>query len=638
MNFSLRTKLIFAFGLLVVVSVLNSGFLWLTEKNAAEQQFWVMHTHQVISGSDNLLGHLRDAETGQRGFLLTRRIEYLEPYNNGVSASKSDIDALGKLIQDNPLQQSRLGVISTAVNNKLSELNETIQLAQQGEWEKALAIVRGGEGKKIMDDLRGHLAQFKTEEEFLLETRTAGFNAELSTMRTLFIAEAVMFTLLVFGIAFLVQRHLVVPIIQLTRNSDKLAAGGEIEAVRISNTLGRDEMNQLVEAFNGMARTIRETVEELTIARQESEENEQRLSEIIRGTNIGTWEWNVQSGELRVNERWLEILGYIPGELNPLNGDTLRNTCHPDDVDLALGQLQKNLSGELDYFECETRRRSKNDTWVWVQDRGKIVEWTDDGKPFRMSGTMADISLRKEVERVKSEFVSTVSHELRTPLTSIKGSLGLIRSGAVGALQDDAQSMLEIAYTNTDRLVLLINDLLDMEKINSGDMVFKTDSIDLTSLLNEAVEANKGYAVEHNVTFICQDNEDGIQIEGDRHRLMQVLTNLMSNAAKFSRAGGRIEMSTMRDNDTVRVAVRDFGVGIPEEFQEHLFDKFTQADSSDTRQKGGTGLGLSISKAIIEKHNGAITFETETGVGSTFTVELPVLVQSDLAPAENLRG
>jgi signal transduction histidine kinase len=119
---------------------------------------------------------------------------------------------------------------------------------------------------------------------------------------------------------------------------------------------------------------------------------------------------------------------------------------------------------------------------------------------------------------------------------------------------------------------------------------------------------------------------------------MQVLTNLMSNAAKFSRAGGRIEMSTMRDNDTVRVAVRDFGVGIPEEFQEHLFDKFTQADSSDTRQKGGTGLGLSISKAIIEKHNGAITFETETGVGSTFTVELPVLVQSDLAPAENLRG
>jgi signal transduction histidine kinase len=144
--------------------------------------------------------------------------------------------------------------------------------------------------------------------------------------------------------------------------------------------------------------------------------------------------------------------------------------------------------------------------------------------------------------------------------------------------------------------------------------------------------------VEHNVTFICQDNEDGIQIEGDRHRLMQVLTNLMSNAAKFSRAGGRIEMSTMRDNDTVRVAVRDFGVGIPEEFQEHLFDKFTQADSSDTRQKGGTGLGLSISKAIIEKHNGAITFETETGVGSTFTVELPVLVQSDLAPAENLRG
>ena len=158
------------------------------------------------------------------------------------------------------------------------------------------------------------------------------------------------------------------------------------------------------------------------------------------------------------------------------------------------------------------------------------------------------------------------------------------------------------------------------------------------STLEEAIEANKGFGDEHGISFVHLGTANQFLVDADKDRLMQVLSNLMSNAAKFSPPGGRVELAAVRDNGIIRIAVKDNGPGIPEEFRDTIFDKFSQADSSDTRQKGGTGLGLSISKAIIEKHNGAITFETETGVGSTFTVELPVLVQSDLAPAENLRG
>ena len=227
--------------------------------------------------------------------------------------------------------------------------------------------------------------------------------------------------------------------------------------------------------------------------------------------------------------------------------------------------------------------------------------------------------------RAKSDFLANMSHELRTPLTSIKGSLGLIRSGTAGELSDKVQSLSDIAYKNSDRLVLLVNDILDMEKISSGKVEFDIKPMNIATLLKSAMEANRGYGVEHDVTFVCPDCDDDIPVLGDMDRLMQVMSNLMSNAAKFSGDGEQVELSSMRNGNTVRVAVKDKGCGVPNEFRKHIFEKFTQADTSDTRQKGGTGLGLSISKAIIEQHGGTVGFESEVDVGSTFFFTLPVL-------------
>ncbi len=625
MKFGLRSKMLIVFGLLIFISVGNFGFLWVADKNADEQQARVTHTFQVLKHSEVLLGHLRDAETGQRGFLLTGKQTYLEPFEEGAKAANSVFQLLADLTSDNPLQQSRLEIIKDHISRKLEELSDTIQLTQQGKRNEAMAIVNSDVGRQIMDTIRVNLGEFIEEEERFLKEREARFKFEQERFRTLFVFEVVLLISLIFIIAVLIQRRLVTPVVDLTRNASRFAAGKEVVDIHVSST---DEMGQLAGAFNNMTREITSSLKRLEIAQKESEEKGNRLSEIIQGTNIGTWEWNLFSDDFLINERWAEIIGYTRQELGSINSRALRKLCHPDETKIAFRKLKKHFSGELEYYDVEARMRHKDGYWVWVQNRGKLVERDGEGKPLRMSGTLADITARKEIEKAKAEFISTVSHELRTPLTSIKGSLGLIKSGTAGEMPKKLTSMLDIAYNNSDRLVLLINDILDMEKIEAGKMDFHLKPVAVQTLLDEAMEANKGYGDEHKVTFVRSGDDEQILIEGDKDRLMQVLSNLMSNAAKFSPDGEQVELIATRKNGTARIAVRDKGPGVPEQFRESIFEKFSQADSSDTRKVGGTGLGLSITKAIVEQHGGIIGLDSETSKGTTFFFDLPVMSES----------
>ncbi len=245
------------------------------------------------------------------------------------------------------------------------------------------------------------------------------------------------------------------------------------------------------------------------------------------------------------------------------------------------------------------------------------------GAQPRFLAIYRDITERKVADRAKAQFVSTVSHELRTPLTSIKGALGLIEAGAGGNLPGRAAQLVKMAHKNSDRLIFLINDLLDMDKLESGQISIKRSPVDLAAVVREAIEANQGYAARHDVTIKATRLEDGLIALGDRHRLRQVLDNLISNAAKFSFSGQEIELCAAGDHDRIVISVRDHGTGIPPEAHDTIFDRFTQVDSSDQRQKGGTGLGLSISKSIVELHDGKIHFVSEPGKGTTFFVELP---------------
>lgn len=227
----------------------------------------------------------------------------------------------------------------------------------------------------------------------------------------------------------------------------------------------------------------------------------------------------------------------------------------------------------------------------------------------------------------KSDFLATVSHELRTPLTSIRGALALIAGGVAGELPAAAKPLIDIAHKNSERLILLVNDILDMEKIEAGKMEFNIGPVKLMPLLLLALDGNRAYAEQYKVDYALESELaselSGALVSVDGNRMMQVFANLLSNAAKYSPAGGRVLITVARIDHHLRVTVIDNGPGIPDEFRARIFQKFAQADSSDARQKGGTGLGLSIAKAIIEKMGGNIGFDMQPGVQTAFFVELP---------------
>ncbi len=247
----------------------------------------------------------------------------------------------------------------------------------------------------------------------------------------------------------------------------------------------------------------------------------------------------------------------------------------------------------------------------------------------RFAGNVRDLTKLREVERLKREFVSTVSHELRTPLTSIRGSLGLLAGGAAGPIPGKAGELVSIALKNSERLILLINDILDTEKIESGRMEFAIQPLAVMASVEQALAANQAYAHQYGVRLVLAETEPGSQVLADPNRLAQVLANLLSNACKFSPSGGTVDVSVRASEGWVRISVTDHGPGIREEFRPRIFQRFAQADASDARQKGGTGLGLSISKTIVENMGGRIGFETEAGRGTTFHVDLPVARSPD---------
>ena len=259
-------------------------------------------------------------------------------------------------------------------------------------------------------------------------------------------------------------------------------------------------------------------------------------------------------------------------------------------------------------------------------ENGKWIECC--GLPIEEDGgwvaVFRDVSERRKLERRKNEFVTTVSHELRTPLTSIYGSLGLVQNDAIGGLPENAQHLVEIAHKNCARLVDLVNDILDVGKIEAGKLEYSMAPVSIRELVDDALEANEAYGVQFGVTFEISGDIPDLTITADYRKLLQVMTNLLSNASKHSPDGGRVAISVKRNASIATFAVRDWGNGIPEEYHDVIFDKFSKIDYADSQTVHGTGLGLSICKSIIDRHDGEIRFVSKPGEGSTFFFELPV--------------
>ena len=389
-----------------------------------------------------------------------------------------------------------------------------------------------------------------------------------------------------------------------------------------------------------------------------------RLSDIIEGTNAGTWEWNVRTGETVFNERWAEIIGYTLEDISPTSIDTWLRFVHPDDLKVSRGLLRRHFSGDLPYYECEVRMQHRNGEWVWVLDRGRVAIRTEEGEPLVMSGTHQDISKQKWIEQslkesaatveqknieldsalaravvansAKNEFLANVSHEIRTPINGIMGMTGLLLDTE---LTPDQRRYAEVVRTSGESLLAVVNDILDVSKIEAGKLDLEILDFDLQNLLDDFAATMAGRAHEKGLELLCAaDPRVPVPVRGDPGRLRQILNNLAGNAVKFTHRGEvaiRVTLSSETDDEVLlRFSVRDTGIGIPRDKISILFRKFTQADTSTTRKYGGTGLGLAISKRLAGLMGGEIGVDSVEGRGSEFWFTARFGKQTGGAPPE----
>ncbi len=505
------------------------------------------------------------AESAARGFVITGEPEFLPPLKETRDSILQRIKQLAEFAVERPEHAALLTELTRLTDEELRLLQEMVA-ARTGPGASAATMLQVRRGKEIMDRIAATVQDISDAEIASIAARTrevriVGQRTKQTLIALLAAAIAVVAASTLIVIAHLIGRRRAEQALGDTLSRHRAILASAMDSIITVNGAG-----QIETANPATSRLLGWTQEEL-VARHLG-----LLFQIPEGTT---------------EEAFLETLTAAArdgGEVRELVG--LRKDGSTVPVDVAIGEM----------------RSSGGDALVAV---------------------LHDITERKRAEVMKNEFVSTVSHELRTPLTSIAGSLGLLAGGATGELPAAAQRLVTIASQNSRRLVRLINDILDIEKMQSASMTFAREPLVLAEVAQRAIEQTSGFALEHEVSLTLQVGADETPVTGDGDRLIQVLTNLISNAVKFSPAGSAVEVSVERHGDSVRASVCDHGTGIPDSFRDAIFTRFAQADNSDTRQRGGTGLGLAIAKEIVDRHGGTLAFESEMGVGTTFRMDLP---------------
>ncbi len=323
---------------------------------------------------------------------------------------------------------------------------------------------------------------------------------------------------------------------------------------------------------------------------------------------------------LFVNGSWKRTLGYSDDETMNLR---LLDVVAPDCRQSFEDFLNRLVSGEEEGL-VETEFIAKNGSRILVEGNVECARGSGDGVVIR--GIFRDVTERKAVELLKNRFVETVSHELRTPLASIVGSLDLVASGKVGDLPPAVARFVAVAMRNSRRLSWLINEILDFQKIEAGHLELDIENCELAAVIAQAIEDNQSYADRYGVRLVRSEGDEARRVAADRGWLLQVITNLLSNAVKHSPAESEVSISVATHSERVRVSVTDHGSGIPADFQDQVFQPFSQAKLGNQPEEGSSGLGLSITKMLIEGMGGELGFVSREGGGTTFYFDLPRVI------------
>jgi signal transduction histidine kinase/DNA-binding response OmpR family regulator/CHASE3 domain sensor protein len=740
------TFLVFAFGLGMLALV---GFVSYTANTTLiHDTQWVSHTHDVLRGSERIVGELDRAESSARGYVLRAEPRYSTQFDLTVQGLDQSLAELNQLTPDHTRQHERLQELQSLIKARVETMKAGIEFRKTHSLDATLDSQRAIPSFETTLQIHQLIRDFQTEEQqLLLERQTRAANISFWT-RLVIVLGTSLAVLMIAAASIIIRREnenrkrarqrvavqyattrLLAESSTLSQASKRLlpelalnlefdvaelwimdyesgalrctdfwlgskvpASYGDVlrsskmsigegmpgrvyanqepiwiddlqqgsdpvrtEASKIANLrsaiavpvlIWPDVAGVLILLTRRQTQIDRELFQTLAavgaqvgqfITRRKALEKLQETTElqraILQSANfsiIATDAHGVIKSMNAASEAWL---GYRQDELI---GKATPVMLH-DWKELV--ERAENLSAEsnakvdpgLDALFHRARRGEADEAdWTYVRADGSSFPIHLSLSALRassgdVSGFVAiaqDITERRAVDKMKNEFISVVSHELRTPLTSIRGSLGLLAAGMLGNVTDKAQRMLQIAISNTDRLVRLINDILDIERLESGKIALDRQAVDAEHLLQQAVETMRGMSDKNNVQVELLPVSG--QIFGDPDRILQTLTNLISNAIKFSPEGGSVVVSATSDRTHMQFSVEDHGRGIPEDKIGAIFERFQQVDASDSREKGGTGLGLAICRTIVQQHGGRIWVRSHLGKGSTFSFTIPL--------------
>lgn len=604
--------LIMGFGLAITVVIVNGWISYHHTNTLVANEQQAANSQAILNQLEQTLSTVKDAEIGQRSYLLTGESRYLIPYQTAITAINHQIRQLRQTV-DAAAQQQQFSQLHQQVDRKLDALQTIVPGRQQQDQPPLSHLGLLKQGETLLQEIQQVVTEMKTIEQATLTQKAQESQASIQQTTTILTLVALLNLGLLALLYYAMRRNF------LTYQQTQMAlrqAKDELEQ-RVSERTA--ELSQINHQLQTELDERRQVQEALRISQA-------RFVGILDIAGDAIISIDANQRITLFNQGAEQIFGYSAQDVIGQSLDLL--------IPLRFMQAHRQHVNEFNRGAVQSRQMGeRREIWGRRKDGTEFPAEAsisklnlEDGITFTV--ILRDITDRKQVERMKKEFVSIVSHELRTPLASIHGSLGMLTSGLLKADSAQGKRLLEIAADSTDRLVCLINDILDIEWIESDQARMERVVCELTDLIKKAVDRVQPLADKANITLLISC--PSIQLWVDPDRIVQTLVNLLSNAIKFSPTGNTVWLEAMDQsadspqNPTILVSVKDQGQGIPADKLDRIFDRFQQVDSSDSRNHDGTGLGLAICRSIVQQHDGQIWVESVLGKGSTFYFTLPI--------------